>query len=167
LTTKLSPQRPASPRFLFAGEGSSTALDFLERAMRSYGDSRQTEALLLSARDADPGCLHVYFALYKFYFYRKRFHDAEKAVREGLAVAARQGDFPQSLEELTPLSADWSDWGGAQRFFLFSLKALAFIRLRQGDSEESNRILAKLFELDPRDRVGASVIGDLASGCAD
>lgn len=152
-----------SSRFLFAEEGSCAALDLLERAMRSYGDTAATEALLLRARAADPGCLQVYFALYKFYFYRKRFHDAEKAVREGLDVAASQGDFSQSLEDLTPFSTDWSAARGPQRFFLFSLKALAFIRLRLGDSEQSSRILAKLFELDPGDRVGASVIGDLAS----
>ncbi len=60
----------------------------------------------------------------------------------------------QSLEELNTLSADWSNRSGAQRFFLFSLKALAFIRLRQGDSKESERILAKLSELDRAIRSG-------------
>jgi len=36
--------------------------------------------------------------------------------------------------------------------------------LRQGDREDSDHILAKLRELDPDDRVGGSVIGELASG---
>jgi len=44
------------------------------------------------------------------------------------------------------------------------LKALAFIRLRQGNREDSERSLAKLRELDPDDKVGGSVVGELAIG---
>lgn len=52
---------------------------------------------------------------------------------------------------------------GAQHFYLFTLKALAFIRLRLGRREESLALLGKLRELDPGDSVGSSVIHDLAN----
>jgi len=157
--------RDAAPReFLFVERTSSPALPLLKRAMRNYDDADFTEQLLLRAHAIDRECLHVYFALYKFYFYRKQFDAAEKIVRTGLTIAARLGGFPEFIDQLTPLSTDWSLAHGAERFFLFSLKALAFIRLRQGDREDSDHILAKLRELDPDDRVGGSVIGELASG---
>ena len=59
--------------------------------------------------------------------------------------------------------ADWSCVDAPQHFYLFSLKALAFIRLRRGKKKESLSLLAKLHELDPLDSVGSSVIRDLAS----
>lgn len=132
--------------------------------MRNYGDAGLAEQLLVRAQAVDPECLHVYFAFYKFYFYRKQFDAAERVIRTGLVTAARLGCFPELIDQLTPLSTDWSPAHGAQRFFLFSLKALAFVRLRQGDGEDSDRILVKLRELDPDDKVGGSVIGDLAIG---
>jgi hypothetical protein len=52
------------------------------------------------------------------------------------------------------------------RFYHFSLKALAFIRLRRGDAEESLALLAKLAEIDPNDQVGAEVIRALHRGAA-
>ena len=53
-----------------------------------------------------------------------------------------------------------------EHFYLFSLKALAFIRLRRGDREGCERLLAKLGELDHNDSVGASVIRAFAEGSA-
>lgn len=154
----------SGPReFLFAQQPGSPALSVLNRAMRNYDDAEFAEQLLWRAHSLDGECLHVYFALYKFYFYRKQFDAAERVVREGLVIAARLGGFSELIDQLTPLSADWSSVHGAQHFFLFSLKALAFIRLRQGEREHSDRILAKLRELDPSDAVGGSVIRELAT----
>ncbi len=51
-----------------------------------------------------------------------------------------------------------------QHFYLFSLKALGFIRLRQQHFDESHAILEKLREIDPQDSVGGSVIAAYAAG---
>ncbi len=164
MVKKAPPERSLPHEFLFVERNSSPAVPLLERARRNYDNADLAEHLLWRARAIDRECLHVYFALYKFYFYRKQFDAAEKSVREGLAIAAQLGGFSEFIDHLTPLSTDWSPAYGAQRFFLFSLKALAFIRLRQGDREDSDRILAKLRELDPDDKVGGSVVGELATG---
>lgn len=108
-----------------------------------------------SAQAIDPACLPVYFALYKFYFYKFRLDDAEKVALMGLKTAAHQGGFPAEWSHLSPLSANWSLADGPQHFYLFTLKALALIRLRLGKREESLALLEKLQELDPSDSVGS------------
>ncbi len=153
---------PGPREFLFAEQAASPALPVLKQAMLHYDDGEFAERLLWRAHSLDRECLHVYFALYKFFFYGKQFDAAERIVRTGLAIAAQRGGFSERIDQLTPRSADWSSVHGAQHFFLFSLKALAFIRLRQGDREDCDRILAKLRELDADDSVGGSVIGELA-----
>jgi hypothetical protein len=139
----------------------------LERAAASYHDDREAAGRWLQqAAAADPDALAVYFARYKFHFYRNQLAEAEAAAREGLAAAAAQGSFPADWRILTPESAAWSPAAGPERFYLFSLKALAFIRLRRGDTRESLALLAKLAEIDPADQVGAEVIRALHQGAA-
>lgn len=148
---------------LFGGPASRQIAQLLGAAMASYHDAPAAERLLLRAQALDPACLPVYFSLYKFYFYKGRLADAERAARSGLEAAAHQGGFPADWRCLTPACTDWSRPDGPQRFYLFSLKALAFIRLRQGHMADSNEILAALHALDPRDRVGGSVVRGLAA----
>jgi tetratricopeptide (TPR) repeat protein len=136
----------------------------LEDAMSAYADTARAEELLQQARREAPQALPVYFSLYKFYFYKGRLAEAEQAARSALATAAAQGGFPDAYEVLTPDTTDWTRHDSPQHFYLFSLKALAFIRLRQGDSEGCERLLRKLRELDSADTVGGSVIGSLAAG---
>lgn len=142
------------------------AIDQLLRdaALAYYGREHEAERLLLEARSRDPRCLPVYFAMYKFYFYKQRLLDAEQAVLAGLAMAAQLGQFPVDWAALTPRSATWEAVESPAHFYLFSLKALAFIRLRLGRPDESAVLLAKLSELDPQDQVGGSVIRALAHG---
>jgi hypothetical protein len=123
--------------------------------------------LLWQAHRQAPDALPVYFSLYKFYFYKGDLKNAELAARMGLSAAARVGQFAADWDVLKPDSVDWSDYASPAHFYLFTLKALAFIRLRCGDAGESLSILAKLAELDPRDSVGAAVIRAIAEGATD
>ena len=152
------------PTTLFGGEASPVVTQLLKDAAAAYQQTNRAEAILWSAQAIDPACLPVYFALYKFYFYKFRLEDAEKVALMGLKTAAQQGGFYAEWSRLSYADADWSSTIGAQHFYLFTLKALAFIRLRMGRREESIELLAKLQELDPGDSVGSSVIRDLANG---
>lgn len=136
----------------------------LRKAAVAYHDTQLAEQHLLRALDMDPGCLNVYFSLYKFYFYKHRLADAEHVTLIALETAAGQGGFDADWSALTPESIVWSAINTPQHFYLFSLKALAFIRLRLGHTQNSRDILNKLRELDPLDTVGSSVIRDLAAG---
>lgn len=139
----------------------------MDMAAAAYRDAAAAETLLLDAHALDPACLPVYFALYKFYFYRSRLVDAERITQQALRAAARQAGISAEWGKLTPHSANWEATGEPQHFYLFSLKALAFIRLRLGRVDEARAILAKLAELDPKDTVGAGVIRDLEAAAGE
>ncbi len=132
--------------------------------MNSYADMQLAETLLWQAQRMDANALPVYFSLYKFYFYKGNLEQAELAARMALLAAAMQAGFSADWRGLHQDSADWTDYAAPAHFYLFSLKALAFIRLRCGDAAEASAILAKLAELDPHDSVGASVIRSIAQG---
>jgi len=134
----------------------------LRQAANSYADTTSAEFLLWTALKTDPECLGSYFSLYKFYFYKRMLTDAEEVALLALETAARQGGFNVDWTSLDANSCDWHRVDAPQHFYLFTLKALAFMRLRLGRLEESQAILAKLHELDPHDSVGASVIRDIA-----
>lgn len=151
-------------RAFYAGTVPPKVSGLLDEAMSVYADTARAESLLKQAQCEAPEALPVYFSLYKFYFYKGRLADAERAARQALETAARQGGFPSAFEELTAETTDWSGHDSPQHFYLFSLKALAFIRLRQGDTQGCGRILDKLGELDKADTVGGSVIGSIAAG---
>lgn len=136
----------------------------LRRAANCYADTGRAEFLMWTALKADSQCLGSYFSLYKFYFYKRMLPQAEEVALRGLAAAAEKGGFDPDWEKLDAQTLDWQRVDAPQHFYLFTLKALAFICLRLGRPAESHALLAKLAELDPRDSVGASVIRDLAAG---
>ena len=151
-------------RAFYAGTLPAKASSLLDEAMSVYGDTEKAENLLKQAQNEAPDALPVYFSLYKFYFYKGRLEDAERSARLALETAAQQGGFPSDFRQLKADTVDWSRHDGPEHFYLFSLKALAFIRLRQGDREGCEQILEKLGELDKADTVGGSVIGSIAAG---
>lgn len=152
--------------FPFDREVSPVIAKLLQDAAVAYGQMHRAEAILWSAQAIDPACLPVYFSLYKFYFYKGRLEMAERVARQALAVAARHGAFDPDWRNASAVTVDWNDRYGPQHFYLFSLKALAFICLRSKRAEECRDILDKLAEIDPQDSVGATVIRDLMRGAA-
>lgn len=139
----------------------------LQEAAARISTREQSLASLNVARKAAPDQLEVLLALYKFHFYQGDIEKARDYVYQGLIKASRQGGFSYDWESLTPESANWQAPRGPARFFLYSLKALAFIRLRENAPSEAQEILDTLARLDPEDQVGAGVIRDLASGMSD
>lgn len=132
--------------------------------LASRCDATEAERLFIEALRLDGHCLETYFALYKFYFYQERLADAERAALAGLEEAARQGRFPADYKRLLRDKDKWNLYANEiTHFYLYSLKALAFIKLRGGKTLEARLILSAIHELDPEDRSGASVIADLAS----
>jgi hypothetical protein len=68
---------------------------------------------------------------------------------------------------------DWQRWPkqdilaeGAGRFALYTLKALAFIHLRQDNLRQAQQMLEALRRLDPAGAVGWPVVAALAEGIA-
>ncbi|MDP2902305.1 MAG: hypothetical protein Q8N96_04260 [Methylovulum sp.] len=131
-------------------------------------DQGRAEKLFLQAHAMDKQCLQTYFALYKFYFFQKRLADAERLVIAGLEESARQGGFPSDYRRLVQNQNEWDLYANEiTLFYLYTLKALAFIKLRQGYDIDAQLVLSHLQQLDPKDLSGASVIMDLAAGAAE
>ncbi len=136
----------------------------LQEAVASAADFNRTRSLLYQAMEIAPFQLEVYIALYKFCFYRGHIDEAEEVVLNALKMASEKGGFATDWEFLTAASTDWSREQGPARVYLYSLKALAFIKLRRGRRESAEKLLQKLKQLDPQDSTGASVIMSLAEG---
>jgi hypothetical protein len=131
-------------------------------------DQSRAESLFIQAQTLDSHCLQTYFALYKFYFFQKRLVDAERIVLAALKEAAQQGGFPNDYRQLVQNPQQWNLYAGENGlFYLYTLKALAFIKLRLGLTEDARFVLSHMQQMDPKDLSGASVIMDLAAGVAE
>ena len=128
-----------------------------------HRDNSVAENVLWEARSEDPTCLPVYFALYKFYANSNKLGRAERAARLALAESSRQAGVPADWERLSQEPRRWNLYASeAGLFYLFSLKALGFIKLRRQQWGEAGAILDHLARLDPEDRSGGSVVQSLA-----
>ena len=145
----------------FGGEVSEAVRALLHQAAGAAADERG--ALLWTAQAIAPDALAVYYALYKFHAGRREFEQAERAALRGLQAAALQARLPSDWQAVGPgCGADFHADGPA-RFWLFTLKALAFIRLRSGRPEASRLLLDHIERLQPGSRVGHEVIGAMVS----
>lgn len=152
-------------RVLFSPDVPEAVNKLLQSAVAaSHADKPLAEKFFQQAQALDGTCLQTYFALYKFYFYQGRLQEAEREARAALAEAARQGGFTDDYRLLIQEAGKRDMYASdVHLFYLYSLKALAFINLRRQQDEEAHLILSIIRALDPEDRSGASVIMDLAS----
>lgn len=149
---------------LFGGEVPPQVKHLVDQA-RQAADAKQALALLWTAQVCAPECPALYYLLYKFYARHADFDQAEQAALKGLEVAASQAGLPDDWRVVDPSMADFQSPGPA-RFWMFTLKALAFIRLRLKDPDSARFYLDKVQELDPLGGSGAGVIDALLRGSA-
>ena len=75
----------------------------------------------------------------------------------------RQAGLDADWRRVQPGDADFAATGPA-RFWLFSLKALAFICLRSGRSDDARTLVEHIGRLDPTHGLGGEVIASLLDG---
>jgi len=134
----------------------------LQQGVAAYRHDRaRADRLFRQALAAAPEQLPTYFCLYKIHTYQGNLDEAQAAAESGLKEAARQAGW----------SEEWRHWqpqailpDGPGRFALYSLKALAFIHLRQDRRPKAEQILERLRRLDPTGAVGWPVVAALAEG---
>lgn len=147
---------------LFGGDVPPHVKHLVEDA-RTAATPARALALLWTAQLCAPQCPSLYYLLYKFYARHADYEQAEQAALKGLDIAAEQAGLPDDWRVVQGDMADFMSPGPA-RFWLFTLKALAFIRLRQQDVESARLYLGKVQELDPDGGIGAGVIEALIKG---
>lgn len=147
---------------LFGGEVPPQVKHLVEEARKATTPERAL-ALLWTAQVCAPECPSLYYLLYKLHAQGADFEQAELAALKGLDVAAEQAHLPDDWRAVTGEMADFMAPGPA-RFWLFTLKALAFIRLRRQDLVSAQLYLDKVLQLDPLGGTGALVIEALIKG---
>lgn len=120
----------------------------------------QVEAALWTAAATAPDQLPVYYLLYKMHAGRGQLDLALSAASKGLSAAAKAAQLAADWRQVAPGNTDFSVPGPA-RFWLFTLKALAFINLRRGERDTAAALVAQLRLLDPEDHLGASTVETL------
>ncbi len=137
-----------------------------ERALRlaglSYQDDATAERHLEAARRAAPDHPAVLVGFYRFYFYKGRLEDALIVARVCLLRAAHDNALDPDWRRVEAEDACFGRYDAVlPRFYLFTLKAYAYLQLRLGHIEEGRDAAAKTLALDPTDKVGASVLLDV------
>jgi hypothetical protein len=153
MTADLSPSHDAEFDSAVLGGGLPPEAEALIKAAGLVRNDRaQAEPLLLKARALAPMHPATLIALYRFHFYGHRLNEAREIAKQSLDVArAALGDDFTVTDEQARFDA-------ATRYYLFSLKGLAYLSLRLGDIETGRRALDELRLLDPQDRVGGGLL---------
>jgi len=143
---------------LFGGTISPAAEHLIAVARNAPRD--QVAPALWTAVLTTPDSLPIYYLLYKFHASLGELERAQEAATKGLHAAARAAALPADWRTVQAGDADFSVPGPA-RFWLFTLKAMAFISLRRGERESAAELVDQLRRLDPTDQLGAGVIESL------
>lgn len=136
--------------------------ELLDAPLDVFSDWRRVEHLLLSAQAQLPEHLEFSMALYKMYAYANRHHDAMALIDDVLRAAALRSGLPFDANQLQVGHAQWKPISGATRQYLYTLKAKAFVLLRQNSLAAAEAVLSKLALVDPLDYVGSSVVRSMA-----
>jgi tetratricopeptide (TPR) repeat protein len=131
----------------------------LSRAAASYHLGEVAERHLRRAEALAPGHVAVLIGLYRFYFYKGQLPEALAIAEKCLDKAARDNCLPADWRRVRATDAEFGRYDNPlPRFFLFTLKGLAYLKMRLGLLEEGRDAALKLLELDPSDKVGARVL---------
>lgn len=131
-------------------------------AAANYANDEAAERHLQQALELAPRHPAVYIAFYRFHFYHSRARQALPYAEKCLDYASRELGLDPDWRGVRRQDASFDDYAAyGPRFFLFSLKACGYLRMRLGELEPGRMALEKVRELDPADRVGASVLLDV------
>jgi hypothetical protein len=134
----------------------------LDAAADSYGEEG-AEMLLLRAFLRAPASLTVLVALYRYYFYQHRLHNALQVADRAMHLSGEAIGLAYAWPELQAADFDRQAAGQVSmgRFYLFALKGAGYMNMRIGKVELGTAQLRKVRELDPEDRLGAGILLDV------
>jgi len=143
------------------------ASNHLRSAGLAYREDSVAERHLREAEALAPGHAAVLIALYRFYFYKGRLREALEIAVACLEKGARENGLPCDWRKVRRKDADFGSYEARlPRFYLFTLKAYAYLQMRLGRVEEGREAVLKLLDLEPTDKVGARVLLDVLEAVA-
>lgn len=133
----------------------------LRLASMAYADSAKAEMHLMLATAVAPSNPVVKVGEYRYYFYKNRLEEALVVASECLAIVAKELGLPNAWKAVEPQHGNFGADEPAHRFYLFCLKAYAYLLLRLNRIEEGRVAVDKLLTLDPGNKVGGKVLLDV------
>jgi len=131
----------------------------LNEAGLAYQQDDAAEQHLREAQALAPDHAAVLIGLYRFYFYKGRLGEALEVACTCLGKAARDNGLADDWRSVRREDADFSSFDAAlPRFYLFTLKAYAYLQMRLGNLAEAHEAVRKLLELDPSDKLNAKLL---------
>lgn len=131
----------------------------LSAAAQLYADDAAALEQLRAAEAIAPLHPAVLIGLYRFYFYKGRLSECLKIAMTCLAEASHYNNLASDWRDVRSTDADFSNYEAMMpRFFLFVLKGYAYLQMRLGNLEEGLAATMKLLDLDPTDKIGATVL---------
>uniref|UniRef100_E6QRU1 Tetratricopeptide repeat protein n=1 Tax=mine drainage metagenome TaxID=410659 RepID=E6QRU1_9ZZZZ len=139
----------------------SVAAD-LQRAAAAYHLDEVAESYLMQAYARAPDHPAVHIALYRFYFYKNRLTEALVVAQRCLTKTAKDLGLPMDWRDMpsdhTVFASHGDNFAAAPRFYLFTLKACAYLNMRLGELAQGAEMVTKLMAMDPGDKLGGSVL---------
>jgi hypothetical protein len=131
----------------------------LREAGLAYADDEVAEGHLRAARAIVPDHAAVLIAFYRFYFYKGRLSEALEIARACLEKAAGDLGLDADWRQVRRRDAEFDTYDAVlPRFYLFTLKGLAYLQMRLGNVAEGRDAAMKVQELDRGDKLGAKVL---------
>ena len=139
------------------------AEQLIEQASAAYGDP-QAEEHLHAAQAIEPNHLVVFVALYRYYFYRHSYATALSVAVDALREVADRLNLPKKWQDVTLKDLEMHMHNSAElvRFYLHTLKGAGYLLLRLNEADSGLERLDKVSQLDPKDRIGAKALADVA-----
>jgi hypothetical protein len=141
---------------------SDEAARHLHLAGLAYSCDALAERHLEQALMLAPEHLAVHVGIYRYLFYKGRLQESLGQLGVCFGKLEAQSGIPADWRAVETEHADFGSWDALwPRFYLFALKAHAYLSLRLGQLEEGREAVLKSLELDPTDKVGAKVLLDV------
>lgn len=150
---------PDDVEALLGGGLPPAAQDHLKAAADSYAHSEVALGHLRAAETIAPNHPAVLIGLYRFYFYKGRLEECLEVAHVCLAEAAYHNNLAADWHDVSKDDAPFGSYDDMMaRFFMFVLKGYAYLQMRLGNLDEGLSAAMKLLELDPTDKVGATLL---------
>jgi tetratricopeptide (TPR) repeat protein len=149
----------ASVDMLLGANLPEAAEKHLAAAAQLYAEDALALEQLRAAEAIAPAHPAVLIGLYRFYFYKNRLRECLDIALTCLSEAAQLNNLSNDWREVRSTDAEFGSYDAMMpRFFLFVLKGYAYLQMRLGNLDEGLAATMKLLELDPSDKIGATVL---------
>lgn len=137
------------------------AAEQLRLASLAYAESARAEMHLTMARMMAPDNPAVKVGEYRFYFYKARLPEALRVAEQCMSMTAMALGLPLNWRLVSPQHGPFGSDEPAHRFYLFCLKAYAYLLMRLQHLQAGREAAEKLMQLDPANKIGGQLLLDV------